>query len=68
MPNVLMILTAMLVLPGPAAAQAAVSPPASQTGKTGDLWEVASRMSMEGMEMPGPGRSRRLACHRASTS
>ncbi len=52
-PKVLMILIAMLVLPGPAAAPAAVSPPAAHAGKTGDLWEVTSRMSMEGMEMPG---------------
>ena len=54
--NVLMILIAMLVLPGPAAAPAAVSPPAAQAGKTGDLWEVTSKMSMEGMELPGQTR------------
>ena len=53
MPNVLMILIMMLVPPGPAAAPAAVSPPASQAAKTGDLWEVTTKMSMEGMEMPG---------------
>ena len=48
-----MILIATLVRPGPAAAPAAVTPAAAEAGKTGDLWEVTSKMSMEGMEMPG---------------
>ncbi len=52
-PKVLTILIAMLVLTGPAGAPAAVSPPAAEAGKTGDLWEVTTKMSMEGMEMPG---------------
>ena len=42
MPQVLMTLIAMLALAGSAA----------PAGKTGDLWEVTTRMSMEGMEMP----------------
>ncbi len=52
-PKVLTILIAMLVLTGPAGIPAAVSPPPAEAGKTGDLWDVTSRMSMEGMEMPG---------------
>src|SRR2546423_3675249 len=52
-PKVLATLIAMLVLTGSPGAPAAVSPPAAESGKTGDLWEVASKMSMEGMEMPG---------------
>ena len=53
MSQVLMALIAMLVLRSPAAAPAAASPSAAPAGKTGDLWEVTTRMSMEGMEMPG---------------
>ena len=51
--KVLTILIAVLVLAGAPGAPAAVSPAAAEAGKTGDLWEVTSKMSMEGMEMPG---------------
>ena len=53
MPQVLMTLIAMLALPGPAAPVTVSVPAAAPAGKTGDLWEVTTRMSMEGMEMPG---------------